>query len=185
MSAHESLVRRAPSSCPGPPESTPGPRCPQAEGRWQSVVPSSLRRAHKAPAAPAKEGPFRRGLLLSAWSASARGLGQQAPSPVPQPHPGPLALAQPPGPRTGSQVPLVEVLQLNGTLPLTLLSWSLLHTGGHRVGPTWGQTDGLGAQPWPRADHRAHGPWSPSLHSRQVSPAPDAQGQGPSPSYLS
>lgn len=60
------------------------------------MLPSTLRRAHQAPAAPAKEGPFRRGLLLSAWSASARGLGQQAPNPVPQPHPGPLGLAHPP-----------------------------------------------------------------------------------------
>lgn len=34
----------------------------------------------------------------------------------------------------------MEVLQLAGTLPLALLSWNFLHTGGHRVRPTWGQT---------------------------------------------
>lgn len=32
----------------------------------------------------------------------------------------------------------MEVLQLGSALPLALLSWSFLHTGGHGVGPTWG-----------------------------------------------
>lgn len=57
---------------------------------------------------------------------------------------------RPPRPRvplTGGQVPLVEVLQLGAALPLALLSRSLLHTGGHRVGPTWGHTDCVRTDP--------------------------------------
>lgn len=65
----------------------------------------------------------------------------------------PPALAQPPypPPLTGSQVPLVEVLQLGGTLPLALLSWNLLHAGGHGERPTWGHEHSLG--PWGRLQH--------------------------------
>lgn len=70
--------------------------------------------------------------------------------------------ARPRAPRTGSQVPLVEVLQLDSTLPLTLLSWRLLHAGGHRVGPTWGQTGRPGAQPQPRAVSVPTGPGAPT-----------------------
>lgn len=40
---------------------------------------------------------------------------------------------------TGIQVPLVEILQLGSSLPLALLSWSLLHTRWHRIGFTWRQ----------------------------------------------
>lgn len=81
--------------------------------------------------------------------------------------------SRPRAPRTGSQVPLVEVLQLDSTLPLTLLSWRLLHAGGHRVGPTWGQTGSPGAQPQPRAESVPTGPGAPtSTQARDPSPPP-------------
>lgn len=47
------------------------------------MVPLSLRGAHRAPVTPAKDGPFFRSLLLSAWSASAKELGCQEPDQVP------------------------------------------------------------------------------------------------------
>lgn len=54
-------------------------------------------------------------------------------------HPGKRVCHLSPQSLTGIQVPLVEVLQLGGTLPFALLSWSLLHTGWHRIGFTWQQ----------------------------------------------
>lgn len=69
------------------------------------MAPLSLRGAHWAPVAPAKDGPFFRSLLLSAWLASARELGCQEPDQVPS-CPPPRALLPWPGPvpHTHSQV---------------------------------------------------------------------------------
>lgn len=165
MSMHKSLVRGAcilPAH-PGPPRAWGIPRL---RGGGRSVAPSSLRGAHWAPVAPAKDGPFFRSLLLSGCSASARELGCQEPDQVPSCpplHPLVLAWPRPTHPLTGSQVPLVEVLQLVRTLPLSLLSRNLLHAGRHGVGSTWG-VHGLsgGTTADPREDHNAHTPQEPS-----------------------
>lgn len=142
MSAHTSLMR----GLPHPAQTHPSPlglRPPQAEGggaTWGQPPSKSPRpQAHLR-----RKGPFagtsccRCGRHLQEARVS-RGRAEAH------------SRARPRAPRTGSQVPLVEILQLDGTLPLTLLSWRLLHAGGHGVGPTWGQTGSPGAQPQPRA----------------------------------
>lgn len=155
MSAQKGLVRGA-----APVSSPP---------RDQSMA-LSPKRGTQRPHSPAKDGPLRRGLLPSVWSASTRAHGGHGLARAPPARPPALART----PLTGGQVPLVEVLQPGTALPLALLSWSLLHTGGHRVGPAWGHsgcawTDPMGA-PSPPSRPWAQGTPHPPLGPQQSQP---------------